>query len=66
MFATARLTGQTIGAILAAILFRIASHSEVAALTAALAGTAAIASAARLHDPDGALPPKPAIVANAP
>jgi hypothetical protein len=35
MFATARLTGQTIGAILAAISFRMAGHSEMIALTVA-------------------------------
>jgi DHA2 family multidrug resistance protein-like MFS transporter len=68
MLATARLTGQTIGAILAAISFRIAGHSETVALAAAatLAGIAAIASAARLYHPDGARPPKPAIVPDAP
>lgn len=68
MLATARLTGQTIGAILAAISFRIAGHSETVALAAAasLAGIAAIASAARLYHPGGALPPKPAIVSDAP
>jgi DHA2 family multidrug resistance protein-like MFS transporter len=68
MLATARLTGQTIGAILAAISFRIVGHSETSALAAAatLAGIAAIASAARLYHPDGARPPKPAIVPNAP
>ena len=60
--------GQTIGAILAAISFRIAGHSETVALAAAatLAGIAAIASAARLYHPDGARPPKPAIVPDAP
>jgi DHA2 family multidrug resistance protein-like MFS transporter len=68
MLATARLTGQTIGAILAAISFRIAGHSETVALAAAasLACIAAIASAARLYHPGGALPPKPAIVSDAP
>ncbi len=68
MLATARLTGQTVGATLAAISFRIAGHSETAALTAAatLAGVAAIASAARLHHPLGTRPPKPAIVSDAP
>jgi MFS transporter, DHA2 family, multidrug resistance protein len=35
MLATARLTGQTIGAILAAISFRIAGHSETVALATA-------------------------------
>jgi hypothetical protein len=54
---------QTVGATLAAISFRIADHSETAALTAAatLAGVAAIASAALLHHPLGTRPPKPAI-----
>jgi DHA2 family multidrug resistance protein-like MFS transporter len=68
MLATARLTGQTVGAILAAISFRIAGHSETLALTVAtaLAGVAAIASAARLYHPDGVRPVKPAIVADAP
>jgi DHA2 family multidrug resistance protein-like MFS transporter len=68
MPATARLTGQTIGAILAAISFRIAGHSETVALgmAAALAAIAAVASGARLYHPDGARPVKPAIVADAP
>jgi DHA2 family multidrug resistance protein-like MFS transporter len=68
MLATARLTGQTVGAILAAISFRIAGHSETAALAAAatLAGIAAIASAARLYHPEGARPLRPAIVPDAP
>jgi DHA2 family multidrug resistance protein-like MFS transporter len=67
MLATARLTGQTIGAILAAT-FRAAAHSEIVALSAAatLAGVAAVASAARLYHPGGALPPKAAIVADTP
>jgi uncharacterized membrane protein YgaE (UPF0421/DUF939 family) len=45
MLATARLTGQTIGVILAAIAFRIAGHSETTALgmAAALAAVAAVA-----------------------
>lgn len=68
MLATARLTGQTIGAILAAISFRIAGHSETTALgmPAALAAIAAVASGARLYHPEGARPVKPAIVADAP
>jgi hypothetical protein len=68
MLATARLTGQTVGAILAAIPFRIAGHSETVALAtgAALAGIAAIASAARLYHPEGKRPPKPAIVPTLP
>jgi MFS transporter, DHA2 family, multidrug resistance protein len=68
MLATARLTGQTIGAILAAISFRIAGHSETVALATAavLAGVAAAASAARLYHPDGARPLKPAMAADAP
>src|SRR6201996_7640049 len=68
MLATARLTGQTIGAILAAISFRIAGSSESVALatSAGLAGLAALASAARLYHADGNRPPKPSIVPNAP
>jgi MFS transporter, DHA2 family, multidrug resistance protein len=68
MLATARLTGQTIGAILAAISFRLAGQSEMVALATAavLAGLAAVASAARLYHPDGARPLKPAMVADAP
>jgi MFS transporter, DHA2 family, multidrug resistance protein len=68
MLATARLTGQTVGAILAAISFRIAGQSETVALAAGagLAGIAAVASAARLLRPEGAHPPAPAIVADAP
>jgi DHA2 family multidrug resistance protein-like MFS transporter len=68
MLATARLTGQTVGAILAAISFRIAGHSETIALAAAavLAVLAAAASVARLYHPDGTRPPRPAIVADAP
>jgi MFS transporter, DHA2 family, multidrug resistance protein len=68
MLATARLTGQTIGAILAAISFRLAGHSETVALgtAAALAAIAAVASGARLYHPEGARPVKPAIVADAP
>ena len=60
--------GQTIGAILAAISFRIAGHSETTALSAAaaLAGVAAIASAARLYHPAGARPVKLSIVPDAP
>lgn len=37
LLATARFTGQTIGAILAAISFRIAGHPETSALGAAAA-----------------------------
>jgi MFS transporter, DHA2 family, multidrug resistance protein len=66
MLATARLTGQIIGAILAAISFRAAAHTEIVALSAAatLAGVAAVASAARLYHQGGALTPKAAIVAD--
>ena len=58
MLATARLTGQTIGAILAAISFRIAGHSETIALgmAAALAAIAAVASGARLYHPERRAP----------
>jgi MFS transporter, DHA2 family, multidrug resistance protein len=68
MLATARLTGQTVGAILAAISFRMAGHSETVALASAavLAGLAAAASAARLYHPSGKRPSKPAMVAHAP
>jgi MFS transporter, DHA2 family, multidrug resistance protein len=68
MLATARLAGQTIGATLAAISFRLAGHSETVALgtAAALAAIAAVASGARLYHPEGARPVKPAIVADAP
>ena len=68
MLATARLTGQSVGAILAAISFRMAGHSETVALmsAAALAGLAAAASAARFYHPGGEQPPKPAMVADAP
>jgi MFS transporter, DHA2 family, multidrug resistance protein len=68
MLATARLTGQTFGAILAAISFRITGHSETVALgmAAALAAIAAVASGARLYHASGALPPKPATAAEAP
>jgi DHA2 family multidrug resistance protein-like MFS transporter len=50
MLATARLTGQTIGATLAAICFRFASHAALVALAtaAAFAAVAALASLARL------------------
>jgi DHA2 family multidrug resistance protein-like MFS transporter len=68
MLATARLTGQTVGAILAAVSFRMARDSEVVALAmgAGLAGIAAIASAARLYHPAAAHPAKPALVPDAP
>ena len=61
-------TGQTVGAILAAISFRIAGHSETTRLgmMAALAAIAAVASGARLYHPEGARLVKPAIVADAP
>jgi hypothetical protein len=68
MLATALLTGQTIGAILAAISFRIAGHSETVALgmAAALAALAAVASGAGLYHPCDGRPQKRAIVADAP
>jgi DHA2 family multidrug resistance protein-like MFS transporter len=61
MLATARLTGQTIGATLAAISFRFASHAELVALaTAALfAAAAAVASLARLSRAPAAPPTEP-------
>jgi MFS transporter, DHA2 family, multidrug resistance protein len=68
MLATAHLTGQTVGAILAVISFRIGGHSETIALATAavLAGVAATAGAARHYHSDGAKPIKPAMVADAP
>jgi DHA2 family multidrug resistance protein-like MFS transporter len=68
MLATARLIGQTIGATLAALSFRIVGHSETIALTVAalLAGMAALASTARLCSQDQAKPPRPAMAANEP
>ncbi len=50
MLATARLTGQTLGATLAAIAFRFASHAEflALALAALFAAGGAIASLSRL------------------
>jgi DHA2 family multidrug resistance protein-like MFS transporter len=52
MLATARLTGQTTGAIVAAICFRVAASAETTALMVATgcAGLAAIASLSRLVD----------------
>ena len=51
MLATARLTGQTIGATLAAIAFRFAAHAELIALVVAalLAFAGALASLSRLR-----------------
>jgi DHA2 family multidrug resistance protein-like MFS transporter len=68
MLATARLTGQTIGAILAAISFRMAGNSETVALAiaAVLAGVAVATSAARLYHPGGTRPAKPAMAVDAP
>jgi DHA2 family multidrug resistance protein-like MFS transporter len=68
MLATARLTGQTTGAILAAISFRFADDSEMVALVVAavLAGLAAVASGARLYHPDGAKLARSKPVAHAP
>jgi DHA2 family multidrug resistance protein-like MFS transporter len=68
MLATARLTGQTIGATLAAISFRVATHSETVALTVAalLAGMAAIASGARLYSGGGARRAKRTMAAHSP
>jgi MFS transporter, DHA2 family, multidrug resistance protein len=67
MLATARLAGQTIGATLAAISFRFASHAEGVALgtAAVLAGIAALVSVARLRHRDGAKSSRPAAVADA-
>jgi DHA2 family multidrug resistance protein-like MFS transporter len=63
MLATARLTGQTIGATLAAISFRFAANAEQVALGAAalFAAGAALASLSRLRSaPESAPTPKPA------
>jgi len=68
MLATARLTGQTAGATLAAICFRFARQTETVglAVAAVLAGVAAIASVARLLHPHGAKPSRSQPVATAP
>jgi DHA2 family multidrug resistance protein-like MFS transporter len=68
MLATARLTGQTIGATLAAISFRMAGDSEIVALAvaAALAAIAALVSLARMAHPMGAKPSKSAEATTAP
>lgn len=68
MLATARLTGQTTGATLAAISFRVAGQALTLGLAAAatLAGVAAVASLARLFHPDGVKASKPQPVAVAP
>ena len=65
--ATARLTGQTIGATLAAISFRFASHAELVALAtaAAFAAAAAVASLARLAHMPAAPPTEPSPLADA-
>jgi DHA2 family multidrug resistance protein-like MFS transporter len=68
MLATARLTGQTSGATLAAISFRLAAHAETVglAVAAGLAGLAAAASLARLLHPDGVTQARREPVATAP
>jgi MFS transporter, DHA2 family, multidrug resistance protein len=68
MLATARLTGQTTGATLAAFSFRISTHSEMVSLAVAatLAGSAAIVSASRFYLANGAKGRKPAMAADAP
>ncbi len=65
--ATARLTGQTLGATLAAISFRFASHAELIALAAAalFAAAAAAASLARLAHMPTAPPTEPSPFADA-
>ena len=67
MLATARLGGQTVGATLAAIFFRLTAHPETVALAvaAALVAFAAIVSVARLRQPDGVKPPRPGPAASA-
>jgi len=68
MLATARLTGQTLGATLAAISFRFASHAEFLALAVAalLAAGGAAASLTRLLHAPKVPPPAPSPVADAP
>jgi DHA2 family multidrug resistance protein-like MFS transporter len=67
MLATARLTGQTFGATLAAISFRFASHAAPVALAAAamFAIAAAAVSLARLPHMPTAPPSKPSPVPDA-
>ena len=68
MLATARLTGQTLGAALAAISFRCASRAEFVALAvaAALAAGGAVASLSRLLHAPKPPPTEPSPVADAP
>jgi DHA2 family multidrug resistance protein-like MFS transporter len=68
MLATARLTGQTTGASLAAFAFQIGAHSETIALIAGatLAAIAATASGARIYHPSDPRPPKHVVAADAP
>ncbi len=68
MLATARLTGLTIGATLAAISFRFASRAEFVALVVAalLAAGGAAASLSRLLHAPTAPPTEPSPVADAP
>jgi DHA2 family multidrug resistance protein-like MFS transporter len=68
MLATARLTGQTVGATIAAISFRFASEAEPFALGAAalLAAAGAAASLWRLRHGESSAPAKPAPIVEAP
>jgi MFS transporter, DHA2 family, multidrug resistance protein len=68
MLATARLTGQTIGATMAAISFRFAANAEPFALgvAALFAAAAALASVSRLLHARQAPPSEPGPVAEAP
>jgi len=69
MLATARLTGQTTGATLAAISFRFAAHAEFLALAVAalLAAAGAVASLSRLLHAPKTPPTEPSpVVADAP
>jgi DHA2 family multidrug resistance protein-like MFS transporter len=61
MLATARLTGQTAGATLAAIAFRFAGADQAVGLgiAAILAASAAVLSLARLLHPQGFQPSRP-------
>jgi DHA2 family multidrug resistance protein-like MFS transporter len=68
MLVTARLTGQAIGATLAAMLFHMVTHSEIVGLAAAsvVAGIAALVSLARMAHPVDAKPSKSTEVPTAP
>lgn len=68
MLATARLTGQTIGATLAAISFRLAANAEPVALgvAALFAAGGAVTSLSRLRQPQAVPPTAPGPIVEAP